>query len=433
MFVNKPTIKSAKADKKCIRFLYHSYVVDNGKVIPKGEGKSILPHSLVFNDGKYYLIGIDENAPRLDKVVYFRVDLMFELYCTVPKAKLSNWDKHIFDTIERARVVERHPLMQAGKEIQITFKVVESALDRVVDAFAVTPDKFKVTEETRMVKDTSGEGFHEEKVVRVDVRTTTEEAYRWALANADVVEVTSQDIRDRIARIAEPVYKLYTHTLPDKVRENIDYVLKEGTFKITHKVDKDTAYATYKELARMGKLGVVDNMGIDVHGAGDFYNIDYFGEFYNTERLILNGPEIKELAWIAKLVKLETLKVEESQLEDTSWLEGLKKLKWLFLRESSFSDLSVLSEHKEIDFLDIGGTKVNDISFIEKFPKLTQLCIATCPIEDYSPLLTTQSHLKYLIIDRNALEKIGEENIRSRHIGITIKPTNNTPFWYWDT
>ena len=188
----------------------------------------------------------------------------------------------------------------------------------------------KVTEETRMVKDTSGEGFHEEKVVTVDVRTTDEEAFRWVLANADVVEVTSQDIRDRIARIAEPVYKLYTHTLPDKVRENIDYVLKEGTFKITHKVDKDTAYATYKELARMGKLGVVDNMGIGVHGVGDFYNIDYFGEFYNTECLILNGPEIKELAWIAKLVKLETLKVEKSQLEDTSWLEGLKKLKRLF-------------------------------------------------------------------------------------------------------
>ena len=433
LFVNIPTIKSAIANKKCLRFLYHSYAVDNGKVIPKDEGKSILPHSLVFNDGKYYLIGIDENAPGLNKVAYFRVDLMFELYCTAPKTKLSNWDKHIFDTIERARIVEKHPLMLAGKEVQVTFKVVESALDRVVDAFAVTPDKFKVTEETRTVKKASGEGLHEEKVVRVEVRTTSEEAFRWALANADVVEVTSQDIRDRIARIADPVYKLYTHTLSDKVRENIDYVLKERTFKITHKVDKDTAYATYKELARMGKLGVVDNMGIGVHGAGDFYNIDYFGEFYNTERLILNGPEIKELAWIAKLVKLETLKVEESQSEDTSWLEGLKKLKWLFLRESFFSDLSVLSEHKEIDFLDIGGTKVSDISFIEKFPKLTQLCIATCPIEDYSPLLITQSHLKYLIIDRNALEKIGEENIRNRHIGIDIKVTNNTPFWYLDT
>ena len=433
LFVNIPTIKSAIADRKCLHFLYRSYVVANNQIDSKDELKSVLPHSLVFNDGKYYLIGIDENAPGLDKVVYFRVDLMFELYCTAPKTKLSNWDKHLFDTIERARVVEKHPLMLAGREIQVTFKVVESALDRVIDAFAVTPDKFKVTEETRMVKDTSGEGFHEEKVVTVDVRTTEEEAFRWALANADAVEVTSQDIRDRIARIADPVYQLYTHTLPDKVRENIDYVLKEGTFKITHKVDKDTAYATYKELARNGKLGVVDNMGIGVYGAGDFYNIDYFGEFYNTERLILNGPEIKELAWIAKLVKLETLKVEESQLEDTSWLEGLKKLKWLFLRESSFSDLSVLSEHKEIDFLDIGGTKVSDISFIEKFPKLTQLCIATCPIEDYSPLLTTQSYLKYLIIDRNALEKIGEENIRKRHIGIDIKVTNNTPFWYLDT
>ena len=431
LFVNIPVINSAIADKKILNFLYRSYVVDNNKVVSREEAKRALPHSLVFNDGKYYMIGIDENAKGTNKIVYSRVDLMFELYCTEPKTKLSDWDKHIFDTIERARIVEKHPLMMTGTEVPITFKVIESALGRVIDAFAITTDKFKVTDETRTVDDSSEEGSHEERVVKVQVRTTSEEAFRWALANADAVEVeiTSQEIRNRLARIAEPIYQLYTKGISDKVRENLDYVLKERTFKITYKVDKNTAYETYKELARRGKLGVVDNMGIGLHGEGDFYNLDYFGEFFNTERLILKGPEIKELAWISKLTKLEILKVEESELEDASWLKDLKKLRWLFLRESSFSDLSVLKGHKEIDILDISGTNVSDISFIEKFPKLTQLCIAMCPIEDYSPLFTTQSSIKYLEIDRRALEKIGEEKIRSRHIGIDIKVTNNTPFW----
>ena len=73
---------------------------------------------------------------------------------------------------------------------------------------------------------------------------------------------------------------------------------------------------------------------------------------------------------------------------------------------------------------------ISDIGFIEKFPKLTQLNIATCPIADYSPLFTTQSHLKYLEIGESALKIIGEENIRNRHIGIDIKARKDSPFWF---
>ena len=428
LFVNIPTIKKAIEEKKCLHFLYRSYRVANDRVISADEEKSILPHSLVFNDGKYYLIGIDEKISESYKIAYFRVDLMFELYYTEAEIKLSDWDKHIFETIERAREVEKHPLMMAGKDVLIIFKVAESALDRVIDDFAVTTDLFKVTEETRLIKDSLGEDYHEERLVNVKVRTTREEAFRWALANADAVElVYPQDLRDRIARIADPIYQLYTHSLPDKVRENIDYVLKEGIFKISYKVDADTAYATYKELVKRGCLGVVDNMGIA--GEDSFDNVDYFGEFINTNRLTIKAPNIKNMSWASKLVNVEILNLEDSQIEDLSWMKEMKKLKWVYLSNSSFTDLSVLSEHEDIDILDINGTKVCDISFIEKFSNLKQLLIATCPIKDYSPLFTTKSHLKYLVIDKRALEEIGEENIRNRHIGITIKTTNSIFYW----
>ena len=428
LFVNIPTIKKAIEEKKCLHFLYRSYRVANDRVISADEEKSILPHSLVFNDGKYNLIGIDEKISESYKIAYFRVDLMFELYYTEAEIKLSDWDKHIFETIERAREVEKHPLMMAGKDVLIIFKVAESALDRVIDDFAVTTDLFKVTEETRLIKDSLGEDYHEERLVNVKVRTTREEAFRWALANADAVElVYPQDLRDRIARIADPIYQLYTHSLPDKVRENIDYVLKEGIFKISYKVDADTAYATYKELVKRGCLGVVDNMGIA--GEDSFDNVDYFGEFINTNRLTIKAPNIKNMSWASKLVNVEILNLEDSQIEDLSWMKEMKKLKWVYLSNSSFTDLSVLSEHEDIDILDINGTKVRDISFIEKFSNLKQLLIATCPIKDYSPLFTTKSHLKYLVIDKRALEEIGEENIRNRHIGITIKTTNSIFYW----
>ena len=429
LIVNIPTIKSAIANKKCIHFLYCSYAVSNDRVITTYEEKSVLPHSLVFNDGKYYLIGIDENSSELDKIVYFRVDLMFELYYAKTKIEISNWDKYVFATIERARMVEKHPLMLAGEEVSVTFNVVESALDRVIEAFAIKPDEFHVTNKTRPIKDSSDGAFRAERVVSVKVRTTKEEAFRWALANANVVElVHPQDIRDKIARLSESIYRLYTRSISDKVRENIDYVLKEGTFKISYKVDADTAYTTYKELAKTGNLGVVDNIGIAGEDICD--GVDYFGDFINAKSLKIFAPQIKNIDWAARLVNVETLELTSSKIDDASWMKEMKKIRQLYLADSSFSDLSVLREHKEIYELDINGTNICDISFIENFSKLTQLSISTCPIKDYSPLFTTQSRLKYLEIDKKSLEKIGEENIRNRHIGITIKITNNSPFWY---
>jgi Leucine-rich repeat (LRR) protein len=263
--------------------------------------------------------------------------------------------------------------------------------------------------------------------VSVQVRTTNEEAFRWALANADVVEVVSQDIRDRIARIADTVHQLYTQTLPDKVRENIDYVLKEGIFSISIDVDEDTAYETYEELANRGKLSAVDNIGIAGDDICDLE--DYLGNFINAKRLYVFAPQLKNLSWASRLVNIENLELTQMQIDDSSWMKTLKKLRRVYLIESSITDLSVLSEHENIWYLDISGTNVSDISFIDKYQKLDFLNIVNCPIEDYSPLFTMQSRLRCLEIDERSLEAIGEERIRKHHLGIDIISRKNSPFW----
>lgn len=428
LFVNIPTIKSAIADKKCIRFLYRSYAVDNDRVVFTDEEKNVLPHSLVFNNGKYYLIGIDENAPELEKIAYFRVDLMFEIYTTEAKMELSLWNEHVFALLERAREVEKHPLMLAGKDVSVTFKVAESALDRVIDAFATKPKDFKVTKETRRVKNPSEEGFGEESLVEVRVRTTKEEAFRWALANANVVElIEPQEIRDRIARIADPIYQLYTHSLSDKVRENLDYVLKNGTFKISSKVDADTAYKTYQELSKTNSLGVVNSINIIGDSIGEVG--DYIGDFTNATHLFISAPELKIGSWASRLVNLETLDLTQIRIEDASWMKTMKKLRRVLLIECEISDLTGLGEHENIDYLDISDTNVGDISFIQNYQKLNYLNVVGCPTKDLSPLLTTKTRLKTLEIDEKSLEKIGEENIRNRHLGISVISRKNSPFW----
>ena len=412
LFVNLPTIRGAIADKKCLNFLYRSYVVDNGKVIAKDEGKSILPHSLVFNDGKYYLIGINANTKGLSKVLYFRVDLMFELYCTKPKIKLSDWDKYLLDTTERARVVEKHPLMLAGTEIMVTFKVVESALDRVVDAFAVTRDKFKVTEETRKIKDFSEEGSHEERLVTVDVRTTAEEAYRWALENADAVELVYPTyIRYRLRRMARPIHNTYIKTVDDKVQSNIDRVLSTGTFKITRETEGYIAYQTFKALKDSGNNDAVNS--IEFHSV-DADKADYLNSYVNSERLEIFFSKCRELKWLSDYTKLVNIDFHRTSIEDVSWLARMKDLKILRLKESPISDLSVLREHRNLLLLELRDLDITDISFLENKPRLFNLRITGCPVEDYSILLRIPP-LDILEIDEKAAESLGIENLIKHH------------------
>lgn len=419
LFVNIPTIKSAIKDKKCIHFSYRTYAVSGNRVSSKDEEKSVLPHSLVFNDGKYYLIGIDENSPELNKIGYFRVDLMYELYLAELKSKLSDWDRHLYEITERARLVERHPLMLAGKEVSITFKVIESALDRVAEDFAVKADEFHVTDETRPVQNPFDGDFHDERVVSVKVRTTKEEAFRWALANADAVELAEpQEIRDRLGRIAEPVHKIYATTLADRVRENIDRICKTGMFKITAKVDEKTAAETYKELKRQNKTDLVTGIHI---GKIEGDAADYLGDFAKARYLNIGfAPNCKKLAFASKLTEISSIDIFKTQISDASFLATMEDLRYVEISETPIRDLSFLSGHKHILSLSVSDTLITDIGFIEGYEHLGKLDISGCPIADYTPLLRIRP-LDFLKIDEKAVAALGMEALVRHHPNAVIK------------
>lgn len=415
LFSNIKIITDAIEKKNGIEFKYLSYVVKDGKVIAEGKYKRVLPHCLVFNDGKYYLIGYNEEQAKID---YYRVDLISKLGYSSTKIKISDWDARVLSGVQRAREVEKHPLMLVGKEVPVTFKVVESALDRVVEAFAVKPDKFKVTEEIRAVKDSSEKGFHNERVIRVNVITSEEEAFRWALANADVVEVISQNVRDRIARIAEPIHKLYTKTMEDRVRENIDYIRETGMFKITMNVDEDTAFETFKKLKKQGNLDIVNKIHI---GKIEGEPGDYFGSFTNAQHLSIGfAQNCENIIWASKLTKISSIDIFDTQIKDASWLGVMKNLRYVEISKTPICDLSVLKNHNNILSLDISDTMVSDISFIENYEHLGKLVVSGCPIEDYTPLLKIRP-LDMLIIDEKAVSAIGMDNLVKHHPDAIIK------------
>jgi predicted DNA-binding transcriptional regulator YafY len=423
LFVNIPILKSAARERRGIKFNYLSYVVKNDRVVCEQEAKQVLPHSLVFNDGKYYLIGVDEDATDIDKIAYFRVDLIVDLECSEKSMNLSEWNKQVYDRIEKARLVDKHPFMQVGRVSKVIFLVLESELDRVRDAFGKNV-KLKMTDKTRVVyAEPSARADREpveKKLVEVTVQTTTEEAYRWALANADAVElIFPQPIRDRLGRIANPIYEIYTYTFDDKVRENVDRTLRDGIFGISSSVDEDLAFKTFAELKKRSKTGEIKKIAV-LNANKD--PEDYFGDFSNTYYLMISySPKCKHVAWAHRLKNVQYLEIFQTQIEDVSWMKDMKSLISIDIEKSPICDLSIISEHKNIHSLHLANLNVSDIGFIENFSNLFSLKLVGCPIRDFSPLFKLKSHLKSLEIDKATAQKIDLEKLRAKHIGIDIK------------
>jgi hypothetical protein len=355
------------------------------------------------------------------------VDLIVDLDYSETKIKLSDWNKQVYDTIERAREIEKHPLMVAGQDIRVDFLVLESALDRVRDAYGSSPI-FHVTKEKKIVPvDSSEQKWNEnhsvselprEKVVKITVRTTEEEAFRWALANADAVElVYPPALRHKLRRIAPPIHRTYAKTMADKIQANVESVFASGRFKIYQKSGEDLASETFKVLNNDGNNDVVNEIkifGINADQTG------YAGSFTKTKWLDITKSQSVDPRWIAKLTELVNIHLSMTSISNVSWLENLCKLKVVRLVQSPITDLSVLCQHQNILFLELRNLNIRDISFIEKQHRLLNLRLSGCPIEDYSPLLRIKP-LDYLEIDEKAVEAIGMENLIKHHPDAVIE------------
>ena len=427
LFSNIPFIKGAIKEKRGIKFSYRSYAVNKNRVVLEDTAKNILPHSMVFNDGKYYLIGIDKDATSTSKIGYFRLDLIADLDYLETEITLSEWNKQVYETIQRAREVEKHPLMQAGSEITAGFWVCESALDKVRDAFGTSPI-FQVAKESQLktsdfakqkwsVHD-SISALSEGKLVQFAVKTTRDEALRWALANADVAElIYPSDIRYQLRRVAPYIHEKYIKTRADKVRAHADRVYSKGEFRISPNIGEDIAFESYKTISNEENIDAVSEIKIWNVNAD---HTSYLGDFKKTRMLDIGESQCKSIDWAANFTELVNISISYTLVENIAFLKNLKKLKVVCLKNSPISDLSLLGDHEEIRLLSLHNINVSDISFIEKYSKLLSLHITGCPISDYSFLLRIPP-LDVLIIDPEGVDAIGMDNLIKHHPDALIK------------
>lgn len=353
------------------------------------------------------------------------MDLMSEIKVSDKRIKLTDYVETLFEGLKRENEVKYHPFMMSGLDRYITFLVNESSLDRVIDSFG-SKIQFRNTNTQRYIKrnptkeDPSenhsiGE-CRRENLIEIRVRTTEEEAFRWALANADAVELVGpQELRDRLRRMVEPIRRSYEKTLEDRAQEEVDKIYRGGTFNIWNHCDQTVAAEVHKILKNKGDLDAVRR--VVIMGLKD--NLDYLMDFRNAYWLKIEHSYVNTIEWCRNYNNISVLQIDDTLIDDISAACNNKTLESVRITNSPIKDLSILSNQMNIKNLIIKNTAVEDLSFVEKMPHLNYLAVTGCPIKDYSFLLKMQP-LQTLEITRDAIEQIDIERLKQHHPNANI-------------
>ena len=173
-------VSDAISEKKKIRFVYCSYGTDF-KLHPKREKPYVVnPYQMVFNHGRYYLIG---NYDKYDNVVHFRLDRISEVEILDERVKDMSMVKGLERGINLPKHMAEHIYMFSGEAVWVRMTVEKRLMNDLVDWFG---KDFRIVRES-------------EAVVWISVCCNEDAMFYWALQYGPYVEILEpQGLRDRI-------------------------------------------------------------------------------------------------------------------------------------------------------------------------------------------------------------------------------------------
>lgn len=224
LFSNLKKINYAIKNRQTLKLDYLGYRVKGNKVELecKAEDKTIFPLKTAFKDGKYYLVALDIHSNY--KPVFYRMDLISTLEYD---AVLDFMERRKFDIKETHEYTDTHPYMLPGfTKMGVRFLIDSEALDRVFDAFGnkaipcgevfgwqtAGENARKLAEKFPEFNFSNYLGLdHNTRYTEFKIETTDEEAFRFAMANADVVELLAPaHLRERILDVSKKIEKRYS-------------------------------------------------------------------------------------------------------------------------------------------------------------------------------------------------------------------------------
>ena len=224
LFSNLRNISYAIKNRQRIGFSYLQYAVKGSKLVLTENIEVVTyPIDTVWKNGKYYLLSLD--VSNNNKPCFFRLDLMRNLnFC----GTLDFMERRNLDVKEKREYTETRPYMIDGfTKMGVRFLIEEDALDKVAEAFgdkAIPCGKVMGYQTSAKNATLLAEKYpeldfshylgldHNKQYVEFRVETTDEDAFYFALQNADhgVELLAPAYLREKILKTAKQLVKRYS-------------------------------------------------------------------------------------------------------------------------------------------------------------------------------------------------------------------------------
>lgn len=383
LFTNSRYISLAINEKRYLFF--KDYKCSLASVDCEPKERTVIPLTTIFKNGAYYLIAIEKLAND-ETPVFVRIDLMEDL--KLGKGLNSDDMDKINPKNKDSYINTNAYILSKTRPIDIQFWIKKDAIQRATDEFgdeayaiedanpADTADrnigKLVKAFPEEFTKSFTGFEYGDE-LIKVEAKATEEDALRWALENADAVELTHPEhLRLKLLEITQDLNNRYSKTDYDTAQDIYHKVIFGEEF-LTYGAKTKFEEETRKRVANEKTFDKVTKLKIKTSETP--ISASELEKYTNVEELVIVGNGVVDFSWIKKLSSLRRLTLFDTSITNANVLAEIPRLDMLFLNyNSSLSDYGFLKNMK-IGGLFIGRNGKADLSALYDLKSVEELVV----------------------------------------------------------
>lgn len=383
LFTNSRYISLAINEKRYLSF--KDYKCSLASIDGEPTERTVIPLQSIFKNGAYYLIAI-EKLVNNESPVFVRIDLMEDLKLgkclsidDIDKINPQNKDSYLNTNAY---------ILSKTRSIDIQFWIKKDAIQRATDEFGdeayaiedANPEDTADGNRGKLAKafpekfTKSFTGFeYGDELIKVQAQATEEDALRWALENADAVElIYPEHLRLKLLEITQALNKRYSKTEYDTAQKIYRKVISGEDF-LTYGARTKFEEETRKRVANEKTFDKVTKLKIKASETP--ISVSELEKYTNVEELVIDGNGVTDFSWIKKLTSLHKLTLIDTSIESGEILADLMPLDLLFLNRNRYlSDYSFLKDMKIITLF-IGTNGKEDMSALYDLRSVNNLVV----------------------------------------------------------
>ena len=374
--------------------------------------RTITPLKTILEDDNYYLVAI-ENTCGIEKPIYIKVTLMDDLRLG---KKLSAEERKKLKFKEES--LHTDPFIHSKSvRKKVRFIIKKEAIQQVNDGFKETLSATKAnpfdntSELIKAIGESDAESFtksftgynYGEELVRIEVDATEDDAFRWALRNAEVVEIERpMHLRLKLLEIAQNMSTRYSRSSYDREQKHYHEVITGEEFltlgsAVVHGGKTTYQDSIYKRISKERAYSKIEKLKIQ--NTETPISKEELEKYINVEELVIDGNGFSDFSWIASLPSLRCLTLKNTTIESGDMLSKIPHLDVLFLNENRCLQNYDFLIDMDVDTLCLGHNGSADISPLYKLRKTERLILKESMLWD---------------IDMEKIQGFDNDSIRTR-------------------